>query len=90
MNLGPSFLEASTPRGAAVRLSAILSERLICRLKTKHFLALFGKKVISGPEKDPPQNCSRATGPLVVRKSAPTNPVSRPLAVSILWHDVES
>ncbi len=42
------------------------------------------------PENDSPQSRSLAAGPLVVRKSAPADPASRRLAVSILWHDVES
>ena len=41
------------------------------------------------PENDSPQSRSLAAGPLVVRKSAPADPASRWLAVSILRHDVE-
>jgi hypothetical protein len=37
-----------------------------------------------------PENDSTKSGPLVVRKSAPADPASRRLEVSILWHDVES
>src|SRR5579859_6600398 len=42
------------------------------------------------PENDSPQSCSLAAGPLVVRKSAPADPQSRWLAVSVVRRDDES
>ena len=42
------------------------------------------------PENGTPQSRSLPARLLVVRKSAPADPASRRLAVSILWHDVES
>src|SRR5208282_1592676 len=42
--LGPSRLVGLHAPRSSSRRSGILLERLTCRLKTKHFLALFGKK----------------------------------------------
>jgi hypothetical protein len=64
-------------RRATLRLCNLVAQSSKTCMRSRH-------------ENDSPQSRSLAAEPFVVRKSAPADPSSRRLEVSILWHDVES
>jgi hypothetical protein len=75
----------------AIAFGTLRIRRATATLRLRNLVALGSKTCVRRhPENDSPQSRSLAAGPLVIRRSAPADPASRRLEVSILWHDVES